>query len=114
MADGDTIFSTGRAEKIIAIVLAIGTVLFSAGGNYLLTSYRLTDQEKRLDAHETRITSLEQNGRADDERRIAKLESHSETADSRLNEMSTKIDVAITILSRVESELHDQQNRGSK
>jgi hypothetical protein len=96
----------GTTEKILGLIIAVGTVLFSVGGNYVLVGYRVTEIEKKVGDHDHRIVQMEQSGHAEHERRISKLETREDGSDRTINEMSSRLDVAIAILQRIDKQVN--------
>jgi hypothetical protein len=91
MSDKPITFS--GAHKLLALALSIGTAVMSAGTSYVIfrtgTSYQLEDHE----------------------RRINKLEGRADNNDKTVNEINSKLDVAVAILQRIDRE---QQRVGTK
>lgn len=104
------VVTLGRAEKIVGILLSLIMVSLAAGGSYALISYRLSEHEKILTSHESRITQQEQLGHPDHERRITKLETRADESDRSINEIKGDLKVALEILHRLDS----SNNRSTK
>lgn len=94
-----TTFSLSFGEKAAGIIVAIFTIVFSVGGNYMLTNYRLNEHEAKIVEFQHRLESIEN---ADYERRVSKVETRQDSSDKTIGEMSSKLDVAIAILNRLD------------
>jgi hypothetical protein len=104
---GQKTLTLSTLEKVIGIIVIVGGMIFSFGGNYLLTNYRLTDLEKRADQQTTLLSVLNQQQL---DLRITHLESAKEENQKVISQMSSKLDVVIAILDREErmQEVHNK------
>lgn len=92
-------------QKVMGIFLAIAIPILTSVASYVVfkssTDYRLVESEKRTENHELRIVQIEQTGA---ERRIMKLETRADNTDKTIGEINSKLDVAVAILQRMETE----------